>query len=562
MSTHRFKSRLFDHVIGLALAAAYLAALIATAKDVGFSRDEGFYFTAAKLYQGWFDVLRDDPDRALGEQEISRRWSYNHEHPALMKVLFGFSNRLFSKNLSVLSPATAYRLPGMAAAALLIYLIYLWGSFIFGRPAGLFAALAFALMPRVFYHSHLACFDVPITAAWFLVTYLYWRSLSTWKFGLAAGAAYGVALCVKLNAFFIPLALGFHYFAVLVYWLFTRKKQSGSKDGVRAPKPWAFIFGIVLAPPIFFGHWPWLWHDTLARLNNYLGFHSSHVHYNTAWFGENIIQAPTPIAFPAVMTLFTIPAVIIVLCLFGSLTRLRHHLPAAVDHKLQSSWVETGPRSSNGLDLLLLISLVFPIALISLPFVPVFGGTKHWMPAFPFIAILGGVAAARLAHLVSNLLNRLPAVAISASVIVFLLLPPFQQTAASHPFGLASYVPLIGGAPGAASLGMTRQFWGYTTAGVLPWLNANVPKSGRVEFHDTVAPAVKMYQEEGTLRSDIRMGNLKNSSFALMHHELHMVRNEAWIWNGFGTFVPAYVLTYQGVPIVSIYQRPNTKRPD
>jgi hypothetical protein len=95
----------------------------------------------------------------------------------------------------------------------------------------------------------------------------------------------------------------------------------------------------------------------------------------------------------------------------------------------------------------------------------------------------------------------------------------------------------------------------------VPWLNEHVPKKGYVEFHDSAAPAVKMYQEEGTLRRDIRIGTLKNASFALMHHELHMIRNEAWIWNGFGTFVPSYVLTYQGVPIVSIYERPSAKKP-
>ena len=49
-----------DHLIGLALGAAYLVVLLATAGDVGYSRDEGFYFTAARRYQAWFDVLEKD----------------------------------------------------------------------------------------------------------------------------------------------------------------------------------------------------------------------------------------------------------------------------------------------------------------------------------------------------------------------------------------------------------------------------------------------------------------------------------------------------------------------
>ena len=38
------------HLPGLAMGAAYLAVLLFTAKPVGFSRDEGFYFEAARHY--------------------------------------------------------------------------------------------------------------------------------------------------------------------------------------------------------------------------------------------------------------------------------------------------------------------------------------------------------------------------------------------------------------------------------------------------------------------------------------------------------------------------------
>ncbi|MDJ0762964.1 MAG: glycosyltransferase family 39 protein [Myxococcota bacterium] len=534
--------RSMDHLIGLAIALVYLAVLLGTARDVGFARDEGFYFTAARSYQRWFDILLEDPQQAIKENTIKRNWRYNSEHPALMKVLFGFSNRVLHQRLDLLSPATSFRFPGMVAGALAVYLIFLFGSVALGRVAGVFGALAFALMPRVFYHAHLACFDVPITAMWLLVTYLYWRSLSSWKYGIATGIAYGIALCVKLNAFFLPLVLGGHYIAVWIHWRYRRQQT----PGIPAPKPHAFLFGAVLAPPIFLCHWPWLWYDTVHRIQGYLGFHSDHVHYNTAWFGENIIQAPTPVLLPLVMTAFTIPTVIIALALAGSVLRIRHR---------QRTPREDHP-SEQGLDLLLFISAVFPIALISLPTVPVFGGTKHWMPAFPFIALLAGVAAARLADRVAALLHSQGRVLAKVAVMGVLLVPPLHQTIASHPFGLASYVPLIGGAPGAATLGMTRQFWGYTTAGVAPWLNARVPKGGQVEFHDTARPSIRMFQQEQLLRPDIRIGTLKQASFALMHHELHMIRNEAWIWNAFGTFIPSHVLTYQGVPIVSIYERP------
>lgn len=542
--------RAVNHLIAFGLAAAYLIALLSTAQDTGFARDEGFYFSAARSYQKWFDQLAENPQEAFTKQSIDRFWENNHEHPALMKTLFGFSERIFHKQLHILNPSTALRLPGMLTAALTIYLLMLFGAEIFGRPAGIAAALFFGLMPRVFYHAHLACFDMPITFIWLLVFYLYYRSLSSKKFGIAAGIAFGFALAVKLNAFFLPFLIVLHYGALTVYR--RRRKEP-------PPLPWALVSGILLAPIIFFLHWPWIWYDTLPRLGEYMGFHSGHPHYNTAWFGENIIQSPTPILLPTGMTLFTVPSIIIALFGIGAYLRFEHHLPRFIERRSKSPIIPTGPASTNGFDFLWLLAFAFPIALISMPNVPVFGGTKHWMPAYPFMAIIAGAAVSRMIEVLRPVTARLPQVAVASAVVFLFALPPLQQTITSHPFGLASYVPLFGGAPGAASIGLTRQFWGYTTRGVIPWLNERYPDGAAVEIHDTNTPSWRMYIEDGILNPKLRPAPLASASVALMHHELHMVRNEAWIWNRFNTFAPVRVLTYQGVPIVSVYEIP--KRP-
>jgi hypothetical protein len=259
------------------------------------------------------------------------------------------------------------------------------------------------------------------------------------------------------------------------------------------------------------------------------------------------------------MTIITIPTVILVLALAGSLLRGLHHLPRRFEKRRPEYLQPVGPQSRDGLDLLLFISAVFPIALISLPSVPVFGGTKHWMPAFPFISLLAGVAVSRLGEVAVFSFRRLPQNAIRAAVLALVVAPPIQQTLSSHPLGLASYVPLVGGAPGAASLGMTRQFWGYTTANVAPWLNETFSDGARLDIHDTAGPSFRMFHEEGILDDSIRASHLSSADAALMHHELHMVRNESWIWNRFKTVAPTHVFTYQGVPIVSVYTKANMK---
>ncbi len=542
--------RCVDHLVGVLLASVYLSALLITASDVGFARDEGFYFTASRSYQKWFDELFENPKSAVTQDRIDKYWRYNHEHPALMKTLFGFSERIFHKNLKLMNPSTANRFPGMLTAALTIYLLFIFGTELFGRSAGISAALFFALMPRVFYHSHLACFDIPITMMWLAVFYFYYKSLNSWRYGIIAGAVFGLALCTKLNAFFLPFLVVFHYVCLLIY-------QKRNKAPI--PFPYGIIFGAILAPLIFLAHWPWIWNDTWYRLMEYMGFHSGHDHYNTAWFGENIVGPPTPIALPVGMTLVTVPSVIIALFLFGAAIRLDHHLPQFVRRKLSPESLPFGPKSVRGYDLLWLIALVFPIALISMPNVPIFGGTKHWMPAYPFMTLIAGFAVSRLIDIVSKLIPKVSASVCAIGVIAFVSLPPLHQTVTSHPFGLESYVPLIGGVPGAATLGMTRQFWGYTTRSIIPWLNTNFPNGANVEIHDTTVSSWRMYQEDGILNSSLRPSRLAESDVALLHHELHMIMVEARIWARYKTFTPAHVLTYQGVPIISIYVKDSGK---
>jgi 4-amino-4-deoxy-L-arabinose transferase-like glycosyltransferase len=176
------RPRSWDRSIALALALATAVALGATQSSVGFVRDEGVYFEAAHSYAAWFDDLwdalrRGRPAQAFADPAIVHRFGYNHEHPVLAKVLFGLSHRLFTEKLGWLGDAAGYRLPAWAFAGLLSALLYLMAARLVSRRGGLFAVGAFWLVPRHFFHGHLACFDLPMAALWLLVVYCYWRSL-------------------------------------------------------------------------------------------------------------------------------------------------------------------------------------------------------------------------------------------------------------------------------------------------------------------------------------------------------------------------------------------------
>ncbi len=135
------------------------------------------------------------------------------------------------------------------------------------------------------------------------------------------------------------------------------------------------------------------------------------------------------------------------------------------------------------------------------------------------------------------------------------------EAAHTHPFGLSQYNVLAGGVPGAANLGLNRQFWGYAIRPLLPWINETFPRGARVYWHDANHDSLVQYQREGLLDPDLRDTGLEEpavraSDRALVIHELHFAKYEHMIWNAYRTATPARVLVLDGVPLVTVYARP------
>jgi 4-amino-4-deoxy-L-arabinose transferase-like glycosyltransferase len=559
-----------DQFVGAALAVAYVAWLLATARSLGFPRDEGFYFRAAREYAHWFELLAAKSQLAFQQSTIDGIWSTNHEHPSLMKSLFALSwMNLFERWKVFKDASDAFRLPGMVMGGIALWVTYLFGARVYGRRAGLIAALLLALMPRVFFHAHLACFDVPIMAMWTWCIYVYWRSLRggvLWA--LAAGVMYGLTLDTKHNAWILPLVFVPH--ALLVHGGGILRQLRVGRISLPAP----LVAMATVGPLVFYALWPWIWNDTMARLQEWANFHLHHEYYNIEFLGKNYYEAPSPRSYAPVMIAATVPTVTLVLFGVGAFDRIKVALGrvglwarrkaknlgpfAAVT---SDATFEAPPGDRYETDLLLALSLAAPIApFLLLPSTPIFGGTKHWFPAYPFLAILAGRGFVLVADAMRRawpslgpVKQRLAEVALVLSVT----LAPLAVTIHSHPYGLSAYVPLVGGTAGGADLGLNRQFWGFTTQSVGPWLAANAQRGAAVYLHDTAWDSWAQMIAEGRMRSDLRgVGSPSDSDFALVQHELHMNEIDYAIWAAFKTIAPVYVLTHDGVPIVSVYKRP------
>ena len=560
-----------DHLFGAGIALLYLLTLLLTANDIGMSRDESFYVSAADNYGGWYEQLFTDPGAALTRGSVDRQWAYNSEHPALIKTFFAWSMLLDRKVYPKLreslgltpeplfeQPSIAYRLPGMLSACLTLWLIYVFGARAAGRRLGAFAALAFASMPRIFYHAHLDCFDIPIVLMLTWTTYAYWRSLSRPRWALMCGLAFGCSLATKHNSWVLPGILLIHFSWAAAQELGRRRRGDKPRLGL---VPYWLIAMITIGPIVFVGSWPYIWFDTLQRIEWYVGFHMHHDYYNIAYFDYTWFRPPFPISYPFVMTLFTLPLTLSVLILSGLALRLRAILPLWLGARIwKRGELEPDARCT---DLLWFGCALAPILIIALPSTPIFGGTKHWFPAYPFLCLFAGYAALHVvvaleARLLSRGLSDPARVALWAMGV--LLLPGFAETAHSHPFGLSHYTLPAGGVPGAADLGMNRQFWGFTTRSVVDFLKEKLPDGGSVFIHDTTHGAFEMLKRDGHVPHNIYVsGNLSEADYVLVHFEHHMVEVDFQAWQVFGTVQPAHVLTYDGVPIITVYEHPRRR---
>lgn len=558
----------------LVAAALYLTAVVsvmAAQREVGIARDEVPYMTYGVKYARWWIDLVSLEDGTVSERRITQTFGgpqstdNNREHPPLMKTLFGFSRLLLADRLGWASEVTASRLPTALFHAAVVAALFLVGTRLWGGAAGLFAALLFLLQPRALFHAGLATFDAPIVALWLAVLLAYYRSLSSrwWSVGLAV--AFGLALATKHNALMLPGVILPHY--VWVAWRRSRGEGGARWRGfLRAlVRTQPFLLPALAGGPIILvAVWPWLWFDTVQHVRDWITFHMRHVHYNFEYLGANHNHPPFPWHVVFVTTLFTVPVATLAAALVGAVELIRGVAARGA-----------GPEADRSPVLLLVLSAAVAMGVFLLPSTPIFGAEKHWATAIPTFCLLAGAGIAAAGDRFCDALvarrwipeaggfaRSAAALALGALVASAAL----SETVSAQPHALSHYNALAGGAPGGADLGMNRQFWGVAARGVLPYVNRFAPGKGErpvpVYTHDA-APAWGIYRRLGLLRPGLpdsgneRERGIERSRIAIVIHERHFARHDFWIWRDYGTLRPAYVLTFHGVPLVSVYVRPS-----
>jgi hypothetical protein len=588
-----------DRLIALALAIAAVAWLLATEGRQGFGRDEGQYMRAGERYWGWFEDLGGNLARgklkdSFAQAAIDRYWSDNApDHPVVMKTLYGLSWRAFHrcnctgptralhpipvKGRHVTLPlfardSTAFRFPAIVFAALLVAMVYRFARGWLPPPVAAAAAVLTLAQPHYFFHAPIACFDAPITTMAFAVGFAYWKSLRSARWGIAAGVLFGIALGVKHNAWLMPIFLVGHY-------LWMRRRDFAA---FRIPRPpLAFVAMLVLGPIIFYAHWPWLWAAPVARTKAYVNRHLLHEHYNFEYLGLNFNNPPKTTerklvraTAPVVETGLTVPVTTLALAVLGGivLARRRRGEPLAaggVDPETpdtpatKPSWLRPGADVDRAPGAFMAVQIAGPLAVLSIPSTPIFGGVKHFMTANPYLAVAAAIGLAALVPALAAVIpvarDRLRRLA-PAALAALVCLPAVVETRRSHPDGLSHYNMLAGGFAGGATLGMNRQYWGYSVAPMLPRIEREVPDNRAMYWHDVIHDALSIYKRDGRLSlsvGDTGFGEegIRRSQVGILFYEKHWAIYEGWFWEIYGTTKPVFVREREGVPLVTLYRR-------
>jgi hypothetical protein len=401
--------------------------------------------------------------------EVYSADGYQSDYPPLGRLILAVTHdsmqAIWPVSVDPALPPRAYdtiqaRAASALAFALTVFLVGWYTARWHGRWAGLCAALALVLMPRLFAHAHIASIE-SIVGLFFTWTVLAtadrwplamseWTSspqtrsrLSVpWKPVVITSVLLGLTLLTKIQAVLFPIP-----FSMWAVWRFGRR-------GLVA----VAAVGVISALVLFVG-WPWLWIDPLHHAKEYFA-PTDRAHLNCWYLGQKFLDSEVPWHYPFVMFAVTVPLGLHVLGVWGVFARTGPGEPEGVSPR---TWSD--PRQQ-----LLLAVILFPLFLFALPGMTVYDGERLFLVSFPLWAVCIGRGASHICGwatlpLSSDPQSNVPPRArlgrsLALPLVGLLLLSESYSLVTLHPCQLSYYNWLVGGLPGAQALGFEPTYWG------------------------------------------------------------------------------------------------------
>ncbi|MBX3443440.1 MAG: hypothetical protein KF774_13625 [Planctomyces sp.] len=459
----------------LALAAAALVLLTsgreafrgAVAEGPGITLDESFNVeTGVYLIRS----LREFGLAALHPDSVREIWgaaAYNPDHPPLGRLALGLAHDANVDRESSGIRDSAARPASAIAFALTVWLVAWCGGRWYGRTAGIVGGASVLLMPRQFGHAHLASLETFIGLAYaaaVLAIAETWsvdaevasraggrRPLPGWGNVLGGGALIGLALLTKIQAVFLGPAVA--------VWALAR-------FGMRGLPRLAACGGMALA--VFFAGWPWLWLDPAAHLHEYFARTTERQTLYCFYWGERWADLDVPWHYPWVQFAVVVPLGLQLLGLVG--------LGTGEDGRS----ARRDPRLA-----LVLLAVVIPLIVFSLPGIRVYDGERLFAVSFPLWGIVIGRGGARAMAWLRARLSAPAAISIATAFVA----AQGWGLARLHPCQLSYYNLAVGGLQGAAGLGFETSYWADSlTESLQRRIVEAVPRGSRIDVAPVLHP--------------------------------------------------------------------------
>lgn len=480
----------FRSLMSIGMAAATMGLLVPELDRPGVTWDEPQYFFSVERIQAWVVDFIADPESALNRETIRAAWDPPearvwNPHPPVYKEGMAVTEALFG---SFLGTVAGYRMFSAFLFSALVGTLVWTVSGVAGVSAGLGSGLALAFMPRATGHALLGTTDMPLTFFWAVTTLAYFSFLRQggWPRFLVASLALGFALGTKFTGWLLPVPL-------LAWTLLERRFL-----------PWIGVAGVALL--VAYASVPYAWHDPLyetIRLFTESMWRERTIPIDTAYLNR-VYGYVVPWHHVIVMTLITVPIGILCLATIGLADSGRsHNLTKPDDARAALARVS-------------ILQIGFFFALLALPSSPNHDGVRLFLPLFPFIAVLSGLALGRFdGYLRARLDSKRAALGILVIGSLYLL-PGWWQSRHVSPYYLSYYSEIIGGLPGARTAGMEVSYWyDAMTPEFLRSVESELPDSATI-----LAWPSRRYFEElqdlGLLRRDLRFSADLSSSYLLL----------------------------------------------
>lgn len=522
--------------LAAAAALATCAALAPLAHAPGISRDEG------RVMGGAVGEVRAAPLAPLPTPDVTA------PEPPLGRAAARTAHGLFSRLGA--GHVRSLRLGTVAFAAGLSALLAIAGHGLAGGAGAILALLLFWLVPRHLHAGLLATPDVAAAALWLATAWAYRlaqraeRPATRRAAAAGAGLLLGAALTARTDAWLLLAALALHALVAPRLAGPSRPAEETAAQGSPAARGRGGLLALaamaLLGPALLVASWPWLWADVPARLA--AAFAPGRAPASGAWdfLGAALAGRP-PARYALVVTSLTLPAA--VLWTYGG--GLLHALARAVRALARR---DMDARD----DLLLALAAAAPFVASTAGVAPLAAGVRPWLPAMPFLALLGAralVVAASWAWAA----RRGP---LLAALAVLVLWPALRQTIHAFPAGASAWNELAGGAPGAASLGMQRQDGGEAAAAVLDLVNERSRRGARIWWPRTAPEAVNAWTRDGRLRADLsRADGPELADLAVVALDGASRDDEYRAWAALRTARASAGAYLDEVPLVLVYAR-------